>query len=149
MHGKNTSCPVAEPAVSTPTTSPRLRTNHWSATVAAKTSAIDPVPRPIMTPHVARSIHGSMASTDSAAPPATSSSATVVTRRMPKRAMSAAANGAVRPNSTRFTVTASDSSVRLQPNSSSSGTMSALGAARKPAAPTSARNATAATIHAG
>ena len=44
------SWPVALPAVSTPVTSPRLRTNQRPATVATKASAIDPVPSPTSTP---------------------------------------------------------------------------------------------------
>ena len=95
MNGRNASCPVALPAVRTPTTRPRRCTNHWSATVAANTSAIEPVPRPIMRPQVSTSTHGAVANTLSPAPAATSSSAAVVTRRRPNFAMSAAANGAV------------------------------------------------------
>ena len=68
---------------------------------------------------------------------------------MPKRSISAAANGAVRPNSTRLMLTAAESTVVDQPNSFCSGTISTPGAARNPAAPTSARKATAATIQAG
>ena len=47
--------PAAPPAVSTPITSPRRLTNQRFAMVAAKTSAIDPVPRPISTPQVSTS----------------------------------------------------------------------------------------------
>lgn len=52
MSGKKTSWPVALPAVSTPDTRPRRVTNQVSETVAAKTRAIEPVPAPIITPHV-------------------------------------------------------------------------------------------------
>ena len=67
---------------------------------------------------------------------------------MPKRSISAAANGAVRPNSSRLTETASEMVPRDQPNSSCSGSISAPGVARKPAAPMSATKATAATSQA-
>jgi hypothetical protein len=82
-------------------------------------------------------------------PMPTNVSAPAVTRRMPKRSISAAANGAVSPNSTRFTPTAADSTHRGHPYSASIGTISTPGAARNPAAPTSATNATAATSQAG
>jgi hypothetical protein len=59
--------------------------------------------------------------------------------------MRAAANGAVRPKSSRFTETATEIVPRVQPNSSSSGVISTPGVARKPAAPMIATNATAAT----
>ena len=68
---------------------------------------------------------------------------------MPNRFIRAAANGAVRPNSSRLTDTASEMVPRDQPNSSCSGVISAPGAARKPAAPISATNETAATSQAG
>jgi hypothetical protein len=73
----------------------------------------------------------------------------LVTLRIPKRSISAAANGAINPYKTRFRLTALDISVRRQPNSSSSGTISTPGAARNPAAPISATKATDATHHAG
>ena len=56
--GKKINCPVAEAAVSPPITNPRRLTNHLFATVAAKTSAIEPVPTPTITPHVAINCHG-------------------------------------------------------------------------------------------
>jgi hypothetical protein len=147
--GRNTSCPVALPAVRMPVTRPRRRTNQRCATVAANTSAIEPVPSPTSTPQSSTSCQLAWTKTVSPEPTAISSSAHVVTRRMPNRSIRAAANGAVSPNSTRFTPTASDSVPRLQPNSSCSGTMSTPGAARNPAAPSSATNATPATTQAG
>ena len=84
----------------------------------------------------------------SSAPVATVINAPTVTARKPKRSMSAAANGPVRPNRTRLIETATEITARFQPNSFWSGTMSTLGAARKPAAPISAMNVTAATIQA-
>jgi len=71
-----------------------------------------------------------------------------VTARRPKRSMSAAANGPVRPNRTRLIETAIEMTARFQPNSFCSGTISTLGVARKPAAPISAMNVTAATTQA-
>src|SRR6266540_2734194 len=68
---------------------------------------------------------------------------------MPNFSMSAAAYGAVRPNSTRLTETAAEIVAIDQPNSSWSGCIRTPGVARKPAAPTSATNATTATDQAG
>ena len=82
-------------------------------------------------------------------PVATSSSAPATTRRMPNRSIRAAANGAVSPNSSRFTETAAEIVPRDQPNSSCSGVMSTPGVARNPAAPMIATKATAATHQAG
>lgn len=130
-------------------TSPRRRTNQRCAMVAANTSAIEPVPSPMRSPQKTRSCHDAVMSTLPPAPSATSVSAAATTWRMPKRSMSAAANGAVRPYRSRFTLTARDMMLVDQPNSSLSGTMSAPGAARNPAAASSATNATAATSHAG
>ena len=78
-------------------TSPRRLMNQRLATVAANTSAIDPVPRPISRPQVSSSCHDSVMNTVSPLPSAMSTSAVEVTWRMPKRSISAAANGAVRP----------------------------------------------------
>ena len=84
----------------------------------------------------------------SSAPDATVTSAPTVTVRMPKRFMSAAANGPVNPNKRRLMKTAKEMTARFQPNSCSSGTISTPGVARNPAAPMRATNVTAATIHA-
>ena len=102
--GRKTSWPVALPAVRMPVTRPRRLTNQRCATVAAKTSAIDPVPSPIRTPQVSTSCQ--LACTNTREPgrrAATSTGRTAVTRRIPNRSISAAANGAVSPNSTRLT----------------------------------------------
>ena len=79
----------------------------------------------------------------------TRTSAQATTRRIPNRSISAAENGAVRPNSTRFTETASPITPTGQPNSSCSGVMSTPGVDRNPAAPIAVKNATRATHHAG
>lgn len=146
--GRKISCPVAPFTVSTPVTRPRCRTNQRSVSVAAKTSAIEPVPSPTRTPHSATSCQLAVMNTVRPLPAATSSRAQATTRRMPKRSMSAAANGAHRPYSMRFTETASEIVPLDQPNASSSGVISTPGVARNPAAPMIATKATAATIHA-
>ena len=110
MNGRNTSCPAALPAVRMPITRPRLLTNQVLAMVAANTSAIDPVPRPISRPQVSRICHDWLTSTVSALPGADQHERARRSRaRMPKRSIRAAANGAVRPNSTRLMLTAADS----------------------------------------
>jgi len=147
--GRKINCPVAPAAVRMPITSPRLATNQRLAMVAAKTIAIDPVPSPISTPQVSTSCQPWFTITVSPLPAATSANATLVTRRMPNRSISAAANGAITPYKMRLTLTALDMRVRGQPNSSSSGTISTPGALRKPADPSKAMNATTATHHAG
>ncbi len=78
-------------------TRPRRFTNQALATVAAKTSAIEPVPSPISRPQVSTSCHAARASTDNPAPAAINSKPAPTTRRKPNRSISAAANGAVRP----------------------------------------------------
>jgi hypothetical protein len=147
--GRNTSCPVAPPAVRMPITRPRRSTNQRFAIVAANTIAIEPVPSPISTPHVMSSWNDSVMNTVSPLPSATISSANVVTVRMPNLSMRAAANGAVSPYRSRLMLTAKDMTLVDHPNSSCSGTINAPGAARKPAAPMRATKAVAATSHAG
>ena len=149
MNGRKTSWPAALPAVRMPITSPRFLTNQVLAMVAANTRAMEPVPSPISRPQVSRICHDWFTSTVRALPAPISTRAVAVTARMPNRSISAAANGAVSPKRTRLMLTAADSTVVDQPNSCCNGTIRTPGAARKPAAPTSARNATAATIQAG
>ena len=142
--GRKTSWPVALPAVSTPVTRPRRVVNQRLAIVAANTSAIEPVPRPTSTPHRATSCQPAVMTVVSPLPLAMSTSAQLTTRLMPYRSMSAAANGAVSPKSTRLIDTASETVSREKP-SASSGTSSTPGVERNPAAPTRVRKATAAT----
>lgn len=149
IRGKNTSWPVALPALRIPTTSPRLATNHRSTTVATKTRAIEPDPTPIRMPQVSLSCQESVTKMLRAAPAEIKSRAPVVTLRNPKRSIRAAAKGATRPNSRMLMPTATLMVVRLQPNSDSRGRIITPGAARKPAAPRSAKKATPATIQAG
>ena len=97
MSGRKISWPVAPAAVRTPVTTPRLRTNHRVATVAAKLIAIEPVPAPISTPQQRISCQLALMKTVPAAPTAMTNNAVAETRRMPNRSISAAAKGAKRP----------------------------------------------------
>ena len=116
--------------------------------MAASTPAIAPVPMPTTTPQSRTSCQAAVITTVSPEPSATRPSAASTTRRRPKRLIAAAANGPARPYSTRLTETAAEMTVRLQPNSSSSGTISTPGADRKPEAPSSVTKVTPATIQA-
>ncbi len=147
--GRNTSWPVAPPAVSTPDTRPRRCTNHRPVTVATSDRAMEPVPRPTTTPHSRTSCQAAVMTTVSPLPVAVRSRAQTTTRRIPKRSMRAAANGAVSPYSAMLTATAADTVVVDHPNSSRSGSTRTPGTARNAAAPTRARNVTPATHHAG
>ena len=80
-----------------PETRPRRATNQRPVTVATSDSAIEPVPSPTSTPHSRISCQLVVMKTVSPLPSATTSSAHMTTRRMPKRSISAAANGAVSP----------------------------------------------------
>ncbi len=84
----------------------------------------------------------------SADPPAIMSSAPSITARTPKRSMSAAAKGPIRPKRTRLMETAKEIVAADQPNSCSRGTIRTPGVERKPAAPRSARKVTPATTQA-
>jgi len=75
-------------------------------------------------------------------------SAPTTTRRIPKRAMKAAAKGPIRPKRTRLMETAPEISARFQPNSCWSGTIRTPGVARVPAAASRVTKVTPATIHA-
>jgi hypothetical protein len=147
--GRKISWPAAPPAVSTPVTRPRWRTNQRLVTVATNASAIEPVPNPTSTPQHSTSCQLAVISTVSPLPAATSNRAAVTTRRSPNLSISAAANGAVSPYSSRLTDTAAEIVPVDQPNSSCSGPIRTDGVARKPAAPTSATKATTATVQAG
>ena len=67
------------------------------ATVAAKTSAIEPVPIPTQTPQSSQRCHGWVIKTVVAALSATKVSAVMMTLRTVKRSIKAAANGAIKP----------------------------------------------------
>ena len=87
------------------------------------TSAVAPVPKPMKTPQRSESCHAAFITVVSPVPSAIKSSAAIAMRLMPKRSMSAAANGAVSPYTTRFTDTATLVAMRAQPRSSSIGTI--------------------------
>ena len=115
--GRKMSWPVALAAVSTPVTRPRRASNQRVATVATKPIEIDPVPTPTSTPHSSTSCQLAVMKTLSADPVAMSMSATDSTGRTPNRSISAAANGAVSPNSVMLTDIASPTAPCDQPNS--------------------------------
>ncbi len=107
-----------------------------------------PDPTPTTTPQRRNSCQGWVICVVPRAPREITVSATVVTRRRPYRACSAAANGPMKPNSSTLMLTAVPTVARLQPNSSRSGSMRIPGVDRKPAAPRSVTNAVAKTTHA-
>ncbi len=82
------------------------------------------------------------------APVAIVTSAISITRRTPKRSISAAEKGAISPNSKRPIEIASEIVPRDQPNSSCSGTISTPGVARKPAVVISVTKVTITISHA-
>lgn len=108
-------------------TSPRRSANQRPVTVAAKASAIEPLPSPTSTPQSRTSCQLAVMKTVRPAPTAITARAAATTRRMPNRSIRAAANGAVRPYSARFTDTAKPMVARDQWNSACSGSMSRPG----------------------
>lgn len=95
--GRKISWPEAEAAVRMPVTRPLRSVNQRLVTVAAKASAIEPEPRPTSRPQQSSSCQAAVIHTVSPEPTAITVRATATTRRMPKRSIRAAANGAVRP----------------------------------------------------
>src|SRR5882757_462377 len=132
-----------------PDTRPRRVTNQRPVTVATSDSAIEPVPRPTRTPQQTTSCQEAVMNTVSPLPAATTTSATATTCRTPKRSISAAANGAVRPKSAMLMAIADEIVPTDQPNSACNGSINTPGTARNAAAPTRARKVTAATDQAG
>ncbi len=116
--------------------------------VAPSTSVVTPVPSPTAMPQLKMSCHGSVISVLAATLAESRASARRMVRRMPICCISAAANGPISPNSTMLMEMAKEMVVRLQPNASSSGTMSTLGVARMPTPVSSVTKMTAATIQA-
>ena len=84
-------------AVSTPMTAPRRDTNQRLTTVAPSTIAVVPVPSPTRIPHVKSSCQLARICEVRATPAQIKASEASTVRRMPKRSMSAAANGPTRP----------------------------------------------------
>ena len=78
-------------------TAPLRSINHRLAIEAAKTNAIDPVPVPTTTPHNAMSCQGALMKIVEKAPVAITVRAIITTLRIPKRSISAAANGETKP----------------------------------------------------
>ena len=146
--GRKISCPVAFAAVRMPLTRPRRATNHRVETVATNAMDIDPVPMPTSSPQHSSSCQLAVMNTVNPLPAATSSSATVTTGRMPKRSMSAAANGDINPNNVMLIDMAEPTVACDQPNSMCSGSISTLGTDRNAAAPSMVTNVTAAMIQA-
>ncbi len=107
--GRKISWPVALPAVRMPVTSPRLPHEPALRDGGGEHQRHRPGAQPDQHAPGQHQLPARAARRRSAPDPAAiSSSAHAVTRRMPNRSISAAANGAVSPNSTRLTPTASD-----------------------------------------
>jgi len=80
-------------ALRSPATRPRRATNHRLATIAARGIAIAHVAVPLTTPQSRYSCQVAVMPIVRSEETAIVTSATSITRRMPKRTMSAAANG--------------------------------------------------------
>ena len=141
-------CPVAFAADNIPMTSPRRASNQRVATTAASTIAVTPVPAPTTTPHNRKNCHSADICDDNATAPAISASAPSTTRRRPHRSITDAANGPIKPNSAMLTAIEAEISVRLHPNSASSGTMKSPGVARTPEVISMTTKVTSAITHA-
>lgn len=115
-NGRKISWPEADAAVRMPLTSPRRSVNQRLVTVAANASAMEPEPRPTSSPQHSISCQAAVIHTVRPDPRAMTVRATATTRRMPKRSIRAAANGAVRPYSARLTETAAPIVPRDQSN---------------------------------
>ena len=126
-----------------PTTRPRRALNQRVATVALNTSAVMPVPKPTTTPHSRINCQILVMPSDSSRLAVTIEIEIIATLRRPKRLSSAAANGAISPNSIRRIETAVEISAVVQPNSFCSGRMNTPGAAPAPALTSAVRKVTA------
>ena len=119
--GRQISWPVAALAVRIPMTSPRRDANQRLETTAPSTSAVMPLPSPSTTPHSTTRCQSCVTSPAISIPPPTSASATLTTARTPKRSISTAANGPIRPNSAKRSARAEEIWLVDQPNSCASG----------------------------
>ena len=137
------SCPVATLAERMPTTRPRRATNQRVATVAPSTMAVIPVPKPTTNPQSAMRCQACVIVSEATRPAMMIDSAETTTLRRPKRAIMAAANGAIRPNSSSRIDSAEEICVVLQPNSFSSGRMNTPGAPTEAELISEVRNVTA------
>ena len=143
------SWPVALPAVSMPMTRPLRLMNQRLAIFAAKTSAMDPVPRPTTTPHESINCHGLEMKVVKKDPRLTAVRAEITTLRTVKRSIKAAANGAVRPNKSTLMLIAAETVDLDQPKASWSGMINTDGADRYAPLVATVKKATPAAIHAG
>jgi hypothetical protein len=97
MEGRKISWPAALAAVSTPTTSPWRTRNQRAAMNAARKLPMTPQLAPTTTPHSRTSCHDSRIAGVRATAAAVTASAAAIVRLTPKRSISAAANGPIRP----------------------------------------------------
>jgi hypothetical protein len=116
--------------------------------VAASGTDTAPVALPTTTPQSRSSCHGAVITVVSDAPLAIVASAISITRRTPKRSISAAENGAVKPKRTSPIEIATEIVPRDQPNSFCSGTIRTPGVARNPAVVISVTKVTRTISHA-
>ncbi len=141
--GRNTSCPLAFPAVSKPTTRPRRSTNQRFAIAAASPTIPAPEPIPTSTPQVRYSCHTWVMKALDPAPSTSSDIETSSVHFSPIVRSSAAAKGPTSPNNAIFSDTAPEMVATDQPKSRWSGNISTLGAARTPTEATMTTNITA------
>jgi hypothetical protein len=102
---------------------------------------------PTTTPHSSTSCQTCVIMSEINSPAAIRASAETITRRTPKRFMSAAANGPKSPNSKMRKAKADEICASLQPNSFSRGTIITPGVPIAPAVTSRTRNVTATTTH--
>src|SRR5208283_947433 len=130
--GRKTNCPLALPAVSSPTTRPRRATNQRLATAVARPTIPAPEPSPTSTPQVRYNCQISVTKPLSPAPMTSSTIEASTVRFNPMTWIRPAANGPTRPNSRMFSDTAPEIAAAFQPNAACNGTISTPGAARTP-----------------
>ena len=143
--GSSISWPDALEALKIPTARPRRAENQRVATSAPKTIAVSPVPKPTMTPQNSTSCQSRVMNRAPTSPISISPRAKRTTLLKPYLSISAAVNGAIRPNRTMRSASAIEICSVLQPNSLVSGTISAPEMPMQPAV-VRARRKTMATI---
>ncbi|MNT56831.1 hypothetical protein D3C72_1941650 [compost metagenome] len=97
------------------------------ATTALSTSAVMPEPSPSRMPHKATRCQNCVMRVASSMPAAIRPRATQMTLRKPKRSIRMAANGPIKPNSTKRTARAEEICSASQPNSRLRGCINAPG----------------------
>jgi hypothetical protein len=95
--GRKISAPVAVLVVRMPMTRPRFLTNQRLTTVAPRTMATQPEPRPENRPQVSTNCQGAVMKALAPVESAIRESAAISVRLMPKLCMRAAAKGPTRP----------------------------------------------------